>query len=105
MWQTFPVMRGWRGVVKWVLRGGRGVGTDSDIRVRFPSIVIEVVGFWGHSWAGNRPEREAKRDERRPMDQQRGLLASLAYLLALVFFLPGAGGALENLCYGLDRDN
>ena len=56
-------------MVKWVLRGGRGVETDLDVRVRFPSIVMEVVGLWGRIRAGGRSEREARRDECGPMVQ------------------------------------
>ena len=84
---------------------GRGVDTDSEVRVRFSSVVMEVVGLWGHSRAGDRPEWEARRDERRPMVRQRGLLASPVYFVALVFPHHGVGGALENLCYVLDRDH
>ena len=65
---------------------GAGVDTDPEVRVRFPSVVMKVVGLWGHSRAGNRPEREARRNERRPVVRQRGLLASLAYYVALVSF-------------------
>ena len=92
-------------MVKWVLRGGRGVDTDHKVRVRFPSVVMEVIGLWGHNRAGDRPEREARRDERRPMVRQRGLLASLVSFVAVVFLLQNDGGALENLCSGLDRDH
>jgi hypothetical protein len=68
---------------------GRGVDTDLEVRVRFPSVTIEVVGLWGHSWAGDRPEREARRDKRRPMIRQRGLLASLVYCVAAVLWCSG----------------
>jgi hypothetical protein len=105
MWQTFPAMRGWRGVVKWVLRGGWGVDTDPEVRFRSPSVVMEVVGLWRHSRVGDRPEREARRDERRPMVRQRGLLTSPLEFVALIFFLQGAGGVLENLCSRSDRDH
>ena len=105
MWHTVPAKRGWRGVVEWVLRGGRDVDTDLEVRVRFPSVVMEVVGLWGHSRAGDPPEREARRDERRPMIRQRGLLASPVYFVAVVFLLLGVGDALENLCSGLDRNH
>ena len=66
---AFPSRRGRRGVIKWVLRGGRGVETNLQVRVRFPSVVMEVVGLWGHSWAGGRSEREARKDECGPMVQ------------------------------------
>ncbi len=36
-------------MIKWVLRGGRGVETDLEVRVRFPSVVMEVVGLWGQN--------------------------------------------------------
>ena len=71
--------------------------TDLEVRVRFPFIVVEVVGLWRHCRTGDRPEREARRDERRPVIRQRGLLASLVYFVAAVFLLQGDGGALENL--------
>ena len=50
-------------MIKWVLRGGRGVETKLEVRVRFPSVVMEVVGLWGHGRAGGRSEQEARRDE------------------------------------------
>jgi hypothetical protein len=65
MWRTFSARQALRGVVKWELRGGRGVDTDLEDRVRFPSIVMEVVGLWGHRRASDRLKREARRDERR----------------------------------------
>jgi hypothetical protein len=49
MWHTCLVMRGWRGEVEWVRRVGRGVDTDPEVRVRFPSIVMEIVWLWGHT--------------------------------------------------------
>ena len=105
MWRTFPARRGWRGVVKWVLRGGRGADTDLEVRVRISSIVMEVVGLWGHSRASGWPERKARGDDRRPVTRQRGLLASLMYFGAVVFLLQGAGGALDNFFSRLDRDH
>ena len=36
---------------------------DLEVRVRFPSVVMEVVGLWGQSRAGGRSEREARGDE------------------------------------------
>ena len=50
-------------MVKWVLRRGQGVETNLEVRVRFPSVVMEVVGLWGHSRVGGRLEREARKDE------------------------------------------
>ena len=47
---------------------------------------MEFVGLWEHSRAGDRPEREARRDELRPMVRQRGLLASSVFLLRLISF-------------------
>ena len=105
MWHAFPAMRDWRGVVKWLLRGERGVDMDPEVRVRFSSVVMEVVGLWGHSRAGDRPERDAQRGERRPMSRQHGLSTSHVYFVALVLLLQGVGGALENLCSRLDRDH
>ena len=66
---------------------------------------MEVVELWGHSRAGDRPERKARRDERKPMVRQRGLLASPVYFVAMVFLSHGVGGALENMSGGLDRDH
>ncbi len=40
----FPVWRG-GGLLKWVFRGGRGVDPDSEVWLRFPSVVVEVVGL------------------------------------------------------------
>ncbi len=57
MWVYCSGQARMEGVVKWVLRGGRGVDADPEVRVRFPTVVMEVVGLWGHSWAGYRPER------------------------------------------------
>ena len=34
-----------------------------EARVRFPSVVMEVVGLWGHILACGRSEREARGDE------------------------------------------
>ena len=42
---------------------GAGVETNLEVRVRFPSVVMEVVRLWGHSRAGGRSDREARRDE------------------------------------------
>ena len=56
MWYTCLAKRGWRGVVKWVFRGARGVDTDLEVRVQLPSIVVEVVGLWRHSRTGDRLE-------------------------------------------------
>ena len=93
------------GVVKWVLHEGRGRNTDLEVRVRFPSIVMEVVGLWGHRRALDRPEREARRDERKPGVRQRGRLVSPVCFVAVVFLLQSASGSLENMCSGLDRDH
>ncbi len=90
-------------MIKWVLRGGRGVDTDPEARVWFQSLVVEVVGLWGQSRAGDRPEREALRDECRPVIHRRGLLVSPIYFVVSVFFFQGDGGALENLCSRLCR--
>ena len=92
-------------MIKWVLHKGQGVETDLKVRVRFPSVAMEVVELWGQSRAGGRSEREARRDECRPLVHQRGLLASPVHFDASVFLLQGDGGALENLCFGLDRDH
>ena len=54
-------------MIKWVLRGGRGVKTNLEVRVQFPSVVMEVVGLWGHGRAGVQSEREARRDECGPV--------------------------------------
>ncbi len=69
MWQTFPFKRSWRGVINWVLRGGRGMETDLEVRVRLPSVVMEDVGLWGQNRAGSRSERKARRDECGPVVQ------------------------------------
>ena len=50
-------------MIKWVFRWGRGVEANLEVRVRFPSVVKEVVGLWGHSLAGGRSEREAREGE------------------------------------------
>ena len=92
-------------MIKWVLRGGRGVDTDPEVGVRFPSVVMEVVGLWGQRRAGYRSEREARRDECRPMIQQYGLLVSLVCVGAFVVPLNGDRDALENMCPGLGRDH
>jgi len=39
------------------------VETDFEVRVRFPSVVVEVVGLWGDSMVGMWSEREARGDE------------------------------------------
>ena len=48
---------------------GTGVETDLKVRVRFPSVVMEVVGLWEQNLAGGRSEREARRDEYGPVIQ------------------------------------
>ena len=55
------------GVVKRVLRRGRGVESNFEVRVRFPSVGMEVVGLWGHGCLGGQSEREARRDESGPV--------------------------------------
>ena len=52
-----------------VFRGGRGVATDPEVRVRVLSIVMAVVGLWGEGRAGDRAEREARGDECGPVVQ------------------------------------
>ena len=69
VWQASPSKRGWRRGIKWVLRGGRGVKTDFEVRVRFPSVVVEVLGLRGQSRAGGRSKREARRDKCGPVVQ------------------------------------
>ncbi len=54
-------------MIKWVLRRGRCVETDLEVGVRFPSVVMEVVGLWGHNREGGQSEREARRDECGPV--------------------------------------
>ena len=56
-------------MIKRVFRGGRGVATDPKVRVRFPSVVMEVVGLWGEGRAGDRADQEARGDECGPMVQ------------------------------------
>jgi len=81
-------------VIKWVLRRGRDVASDFEVRVRFPSVVMEIVGSWGDSRAGIRSEREARRDERGRVVQECGLLVSFICIVADGFLSGGAGGAL-----------
>ncbi len=38
-----------------------------EVRVRFLSVVMEVVGLWGHSLAGGRSEQEARGGECGPV--------------------------------------
>ena len=92
-------------MIKWVLRGGRGVDTDPEARVRFPSVDVDVVGLWGHNQAGGWADREALRDERGPVIRQRGLWASLVSFVAAVVPLPCVDGAEENLHPGLGRNH
>ena len=92
-------------MIKWVFRGGRVVDKDPEVWVRFPTVVMEVVGLWGQCRAGYRSKREARRDEGRPMIQQCGLLVSIVCFDASVVPLQGNGGALENMCPGLGRDH
>ena len=54
-------------MIKWVLHGGWGVETNLEVWVRFPSVIMEVIGLWGHSRAVGRSEREARRDECGPV--------------------------------------
>ena len=54
-------------MIKWVFLRGRDVEANLEVRVRFPSVVMEVVGLWGHSRAGGRSEREARKDECGPV--------------------------------------
>ncbi len=56
-------------MIKRVFRGGRGVATDPEVRVRFPSVVMEVDGLWGQGLTGDRSEREARGDECGPVVQ------------------------------------
>ena len=81
-------------MIKWVLRDGWGVETDFEVRVRFPSVVMEVVELWGHNLAGGRLEREARRDECGPMVQYCRLLVGFISFVMVVVPLKGAGGAL-----------
>ncbi len=71
--------------------------TDPKVRVRFPSAVVEVVGLWGQSRTGGRPERAARRDECRPVIHQRGMLVSPVNFVAAIVPFEGDGGALANL--------
>ena len=92
-------------MIKWVLRGGRVVDTDPEVWVRFPSVAVEIDGLWGHNWAGGRAEREARRDERRPMSRHCGLAACLVSFVVAIVHSQGSGGALENLRPILGRDH
>ena len=55
------------GVVKRIFRRERGVETNLEVRVRFPSRGMEVIVLWGHGFSGGRSEREARRDESGPV--------------------------------------
>jgi hypothetical protein len=45
------------GVLEWVFRRGRGVGPDPKVQVRFPTVVVEVVGLLGRGGSGGRMYR------------------------------------------------
>ena len=76
-------------MIKWALRGGRGVDTDPEVRVRFQSVDVEVVGLWKHNRAGGWAEQnKARRDEREQVIRQRGLVACPVEFVAVAVPLP-----------------
>ena len=68
--------------------------TNLEVRVRFPSVGMEVVGLWVHGCLGGRPEREARRDEGGPVVQHIELLVGLIFSIAGDFPFEGAWGAM-----------
>jgi hypothetical protein len=59
--------RGRRRVFVWVVRGGRSVVADPEVRVRFPPAAVEVVRLRWDCRAGRWADREARWDERGPV--------------------------------------
>jgi hypothetical protein len=49
------------------------VDLDSEVRVRFSTVVVEVVGLWGRVGSGDMAYWEARRDEGGPLCRQRSL--------------------------------
>ena len=87
-------------MVKWVFHWGGGVEANPEVRVRLPSVVMEVVGLWGQHLACGRSERKARRDECGPVVQQCGLLVGDVSFDAVGCPSGGAGGAVEELLSG-----
>ena len=65
--RVVPAGRGRRRVFVWVVRGGRGVLADPEVRVWFPPAAVEVVRLRWDCRAGRWVDWEARWDERGPV--------------------------------------
>jgi hypothetical protein len=60
------------------------VDPDPKVRVRFPVIVVEVVGLWERGGLGGWAYRKSRRDDRGSVRRHRGLVAGPIFFVAFV---------------------